>query len=239
MGNMPLFDLGVARRGGAYFLSGLALLGCSQSLAVGAQTADGKPIKRSTEIVHEPCDTSSAGERLDANGDGKPEVLIVYAGGRELCRSVDLNFDGTVDLWVYRDPQGQVRRREFDFDRDGRIDEIEILQAGVPVERYRATTLANRIDTWDFFQGGQLVRTERDSKGDGIVDQWWEYSRPGCPIIHSDTNGDGRPDPGATVDYCKETGYVPPERTAADAPRSPTFQRPGDELPTETENKPQ
>ena len=67
------------------------------------------------------------------------------------------------------------------------------------------------------------MRTERDSNGDGVIDQWWEYPKPGCPLIHADMNNDGRPDPGATIDYCKETGYVPPDR-ADKAPVSPTFE---------------
>jgi hypothetical protein len=49
-------------------------------------------------------------------------------------------------------------------------------------------------------------------------------------------NNDGRPDPGATVDYCKETGYVPPERPQDKAPASPTFDT-KTSLPTELENK--
>jgi hypothetical protein len=48
-------------------------------------------------------------------------------------------------------------------------------------------------------------------------------------------NNDGRPDPGATIDYCKETGYVPPDR-GDKAPASPTFETKSS-LPTETENK--
>ena len=46
------------------------------------------------------------------------------------------------------------------------------------------------------------------------MDQWWEYPdqrSADCPLIHSDVNGDGRPDPGATVDVCKDQ-YVPSGR---------------------------
>jgi hypothetical protein len=50
-------------------------------------------------------------------------------------------------------------------------------------------------------------------------------------------NNDGKPDPGATVDYCKETGYVPPERQGPAAPQSPDFNR-GLSTPTEVDSKP-
>lgn len=213
----------------------VSLSACAASTSVGAKSADGTPQKRDTTIAHEDCDTKAASERLDANADGTPEILVVRGGNVEVCRSVDLNFDGTPEAWAYMDAQGKLRRKEFDFDRDGRIDEIDLFKAGEIAEKHRATSLANRLDTWDFYTGGKLARTERDANGDAVVDQWWEYPRPECPLIHSDGDGDGRPDPGATINYCKETGYVPPERQSGSGPKSPDFARPGDEVPTETE----
>lgn len=211
-------------------------LGCNSG-SEPAKTAANETGRRPTEVVHEECDIKdSNAERLDADGDGRADVTIVRSGNREVCRAVDLNFDGKIDTWVYKDASGQVRRRESDYDRDGRIDEIALYQAGVILEKHRSTTLSNKLDTWEFYQGGRLARTERDSNGDENIDQWWEYPKPGCPLIHSDVNNDGRPDPGATIDYCKETGYVPPERMGRARPKSPSFDRPGT-LPTELETK--
>lgn len=189
---------------------------------VEAPTAAGDVTRRDTTIVHEPCaiDGSNATTR-DVNRDGKPDLITVREGGKPTCRWVDLNFDGVVDVWVYYDGNGQVRRRETDFDRDGRVDEIETRQAGQIVSRERATTLAGKLDTWQFFKGGVLVRGERDANGDGIVDQWWEYSdaaHPECAVVHSDTDGDGRPDPGATVDICGEGSPLSKNTSATDDP---------------------
>src|SRR5258705_2683021 len=76
-------------------------------------------------IEHESCDvTSSSAEKLDTNGDGKPDIVRVTSGGREVCRMVDLNHDDKPDSFVYFEPSGAIRRRESDFDRDGRIDEV-------------------------------------------------------------------------------------------------------------------
>jgi hypothetical protein len=192
---------------------------------------------RDTKVTHEACDTgSSDAEKIDANGDGKPDITIVRRGGREVCRAVDLNFDGVVDAYSYFDDSGQLRRRENDYDKDGQIDEITTFKAGQIAEKDQSTALARHLDTWDFYQAGALVRTERDSNGDGVIDQWWEYPKPGCPLIHADVNNDGRPDPGATIDYCKETGYVPPERASDKQPTSPSFST-KTSMPTETENK--
>jgi hypothetical protein len=217
-------------RGASILFLASVQLACSGR---GAKSAHDDLTRRDTRIVHESC---GSGEEIDANGDRRPDVVIAKSGGREVCRAVDLNFDGTMDSWIYRDGGGQIRRRETDYDRDGRVDEIAVYQGGVIVEKQRATTLANKLDTWQFFKGGALARTERDADGDEVVDQWWEYQKPGCPTIHSDVDGDGRPDPGATVDYCKETGYVPPDRQPYRTPTSPDFQKPGS-LPTEVDSK--
>jgi len=222
-----------------FLVVSLAVLqyGCSGGQAK-ARNATGA-VERNTEIVHEECDlASSSAEKLDANGDGKADVTLVRDGGREVCRGVDLNFDGTIDTWVYFGSDGKVRRRENDYDRDGRVDEISTFRGGQLAEKQRATMLRNKLDTWEFYQAGQLARTERDSDGDRVVDQWWEYPRAGCPVIHADVNSDGRPDPGASVDYCKETGYVPPERQDFKQPDSPNFEQTG-ALPTELDSKEQ
>ena len=144
-----------------------------------------------------------------------------------MCQWLDLNFDGVVDAWVYFDETGQVRRRETDYDRDGRIDEIAVFKGGQLESRKRATTLAGRLDTWEYFENGKLVRAERDSDGNALVDQWWEYprtQRQECPVVHSDVDGDGRPDPGATVDLCADD--MSQEQAAAGVMQAPPTTEP-------------
>jgi hypothetical protein len=219
-------------------LAGLLLaVGCGGSQGAAASAQGGGVTRRDTAITHEDCDTASAAEKIDANNDGRPDIFIVRSGSTESCRAVDLNFDGVIDAYAYNDSSGRLRRREYDYDRDGQIDEIAIFQAGVLTEKDDATSMARKLDTWAFYQNGALARSERDSNGDGIIDQWWEYNASGCPMIHSDVNNDGKPDPGATVDYCKETGYVPPERQGPAAAQSPDFNK-ASSTPTEVENQP-
>jgi hypothetical protein len=193
-------------------------------------------VRRDTRVVHEPCDIAGgSAEKLDANGDGKADVSIVKRGGRELCRGIDLNFDGKIDAWAYFDAQGRPRRRELAYGRDGRIVEIRIYQAGRLTQMQRVTTLSGKLDTWHFFKGERLVRTERDSDGNGTIDQWWEHrpaAQRSCPVIHADVNGDGRPDPEATVDMCQAAAHLSPDRIRRHTYRSPDFSRPGS-LPTE------
>lgn len=202
------------------WIGGMA--GCA-STAASTSVTSGAQIRRPTLVKHEPCDlNASDARRQDVNGDGRSDIT---ASGN--CRAYDLNFDGKVDSWAYLDAQGKVRRYELDFDRDGAVDEIQLYSNGQLTEKQRCSVLRKRLDTWQTYQGGKLVRTERDANGDGIVDQWWDYPTPGCPVIRSDLDRDGKPDPDSAVDYCKETGYTPPERGATATGTSPSFERAG------------
>src|SRR5262249_44687269 len=62
--------------------------------------------KRDTTITHEDCDfNSSDAQKVDANGDGKPDIIHVIKNGKEVCRVVDLNLDGKWDAFIYYDDQ--------------------------------------------------------------------------------------------------------------------------------------
>ena len=218
---------------------GLAVgfLGCSSSASLGVG-AKGPAIARSQTIDHEPCDLESKNaEKVDANGDGQPDLTVVKSGTKELCRAADLDFDGHIDMWTYLDDSGRLRRRELDYDRDGSVDEIQLFNAGQIAEKRRASTPAKRLDTWEFYNGGRLVRAERDSDADGRVDQWWDYKTPDCPFIRTDSDGNGEPDAKSEVDYCKESGYKPPEQAAPTT--APMLQKETTALPTETSNRPE
>jgi hypothetical protein len=177
--------------------------------------------KRETAIEHEPCDLGSSSTKpLDADLDGRPEILRVMDGSRELCRAIDLNRDGTIERFVYFDEQGRERRMESGFDTDNQPDEVTHLEAGVVVRKERQTNHTGNIDTWDYFQAGKLVRSERDSNADGIIDQWWTFGggSQGCPEVVADVDGDGKADPSSRMSMCDEkAGASAASKGAADA----------------------
>lgn len=173
-------------------------------------------------MKHEPCDGAAAGnERIDVNGDGRPNIVKVMSGGREVCRILDLNMDGAIDAYVYYDESGRERRREFDFDRDGRVDEIASLRGGAVFLKERETNFDNQLDTWDYYESGRLVKRERDSDGDGVVDQWWTFNDPTdarCAAVSFDRNYDGEPDRSGILDVCAEArqkAFIQPTVTSA------------------------
>ena len=197
------------------------LAGCSSTPAPDEPGAQVAAVRRDTELKHESCDLkSSDAVRLDANGDGRHEIVKVMRNGKVSCKAVDLNMDGVIDFFVYYDDAGQVRRREYGYDRGNRPNEIVIYKNGVVVQKMRETNNDRKIDTWDYYQNGRLVREERDSTGDGFVDQWWTFNRPNqpkCAIVVIDSDGDGKPEPESKLDICKDEGDIPPPPAPAPA----------------------
>lgn len=192
----------------------------------GAHDVSGQ--ERDTELRHEACDyQGAAAQKVDVNGDRKPDISTVMSGSTPVCKAVDLNFDGAVDAFIYYDGQGRERRRESDFDRDGNADEIAVYEGGVVVRKDRETNYDGKLDTWDYYEKDRLVRRERDSDGDGVVDQWWQFDEPGdakCAVVATDENSDGKPDLGTEVDLCPNAAPAPappPAPAETSAPEAP------------------
>lgn len=191
---------------------------CNDGPAAGGAKTVGVP-DAVESIDHEACEPKGhRAETFDARGDGKPVVIKVFDGQRELCRVTDINHDGKPDLYEYFDANGAVRRRESDYDSNGTIDSVELYEDGKLVKREYDTTGQHRVDTWDYFDKstGKRLRRERDTTNDGKVDQWWTWE--GDKItISIDRNGDGKPDPDSTLVLDEKTGE-PNTKDAKTAP---------------------
>lgn len=214
---------------------------CSQSVSTEASSPTGEKDAYPTEITHEDCDADAKGAvKTDANNDGRADITRVMEGNREVCRVLDLNFDGRVDNFLYFDEAGNLRRRESDFDRDGIIDEIGLYKTGRIVQKHRETNLDGKLDTWDSYTNERLTERRRDTNADGKIDQWWTFPDPNkieCPVVATDEDGDGKPD--ARHDPCKEreaelaAAAQPWDKQQPAAP-SPDAGAPGEEKPDES-----
>jgi hypothetical protein len=100
-------------------------------------------------------DCDAAGKRvvaIDLNGDGKPDVWKLFLKDVLVCKKVDLNFDGKLDMLVHYAPDGQPRLEEMDFDFDGRIDQ------------------------WRLYDKGKRSCEAFDLDGDGKTDAWRRFA---------------------------------------------------------------
>jgi hypothetical protein len=184
------------------FLLLVGILACS-STPDKAKGGEANAPEGPQELKHEKCDDSMGRVVvLDADHDGKPELKQVFdkSTGRELCRMADLNHDGKPDMYEYYDADGNIRRREGAYDSTDAISEVQIFEGGKLVRRERDTTGQRKIDTWDTYDPstGKLIKRERDNNGDGKVDQWWTWDGNNITIA-IDKNGDGQPDPNESI----------------------------------------
>jgi hypothetical protein len=213
---------------GAVASAVFAVAACGGSAPGAAKAAESS---RAETLQHEPCDTSAGKlETLDTNGDGKPDITRVLdkTSGKEICRIGDLNHDGKPEMYEYFDASGLIRRREFCYDDTGVVNGIERYEGGKLVSREFDAEGQHRIDTWDFFdtsvppdpktgRPAHPARRERDTTGDGHVNQWWTWN--GSKItIAVDTTGDGKPDPESQIVIGGSGSDAPPPAdTAASA----------------------
>jgi len=234
----------LALRVAAVFLVVGAISSCTTVDSGGPPPTIPTGSERDTEIKHEPCDMAAKDAvRVDVNNDTRPDIIHVMNGGREVCRIVDLNLDGSIDTFIYYDANGSERRRESDFDRDGRPDEIVSSKDGAVFLKERETNYDDQIDTWDYYEGPRLARRERDSDGDGLVDQWWSFNDPTdphCAAVASDRNVDGKPDPDNIVDLCADARAAKANPDFPSAPPKPSAPAPSaPSAPSARETSPQ
>ncbi len=159
---------------------------------------------------HSRCDASRPGRstsEYDTNNDGVPDVRKVYQTVGEppnvhsvlVCREVDLNHDGTKDLFRFYTDEGRALREEEDRDFDGRIDVITHYANGEVIRRELDTNGDGHVDMITYYRDHRPWRTEREvtSNNDPAfrADYWEVYDQTGHVVrIGWDYDHDGRAD---------------------------------------------
>lgn len=139
---------------------------------------------------------------LDANGDGKPDVIKLFLPATQdghqvqqlVCKQTDLDFDGKIDLVQYYGPSGELFMDEYSMNYSGRFNGRTFFQDGKKVRAEKDMDFDGKPDYFEFYEGGKLVRVERDRNGDGKVDEWQYYENGRLDRIGFDTTGSGRVD---------------------------------------------
>jgi hypothetical protein len=139
---------------------------------------------------------------LDANGDGKPDVIKLFLAVSQdghtvqqlVCKQTDLDFDGKIDLVQYYGPGGELFMDEYSMDYSGKFNGRTFYQEGKKVRAEKDMNFDGKPDYFEFFEGGKLVRVERDRTGNGKVDEWQYYEGGHLDRVGYDTTGSGRVD---------------------------------------------
>ncbi len=139
---------------------------------------------------------------LDANGDGKPDVIKLFQSVTQdghtvqelVCKQTDLDFDGKIDLVQYYGPDGQLFMDEYSMDYSGKFNGRTFYQDGKKVRAEKDMNFDGKPDYFEFYEGGKLVRVERDRTGNGKIDEWQYYENGRLDRVGYDTTGSGRVD---------------------------------------------
>jgi hypothetical protein len=140
----------------------------------------------------------------DSNGDGKPDQFAHHQGRkRPPLVEIDADFDGRLDRWEHYDEQGRLHRigatrkagapdvwveldaagqparREYDDDRDGRVERSEVLAGDTVVTLELDTDRDGKVDRWQHRSGARTEREELDTDGDGRPDRRLVYDASG------------------------------------------------------------
>lgn len=196
-----------------YILAFGALAACSE----GGTLPEGS---RSSQSLTEFCEGSGFEVKtVDVNNDKRPDIRHMYEGNKERCVQYDMNYDGKIDVSRSFDKDGRSPlREEHDFDFDGKLDQITYYKNGQLVHKEldtnfdntidvwvwcsgKAVTKANRarhhygrVDTWEFYQAGQLRGIAYDDNNDSRPEKWEVYRNGQVVTVKEDTNDDGKPD---------------------------------------------
>ena len=162
--------------------------------------------------------------RLTTTEGGKPDIWKFYGKATEggtvievlVCKQVDLNHDGKVDIVTYYDQSGKVAKEEIDLDFDGTFDVAVYYEGGKLIRKEYDFNHDGKIDAWAHFENERLARIERDSHFKGRVDVWEYYEGGRLDRIGYDTTGSGR------VDRWERGPEEPPDESEGEAgPKTP------------------
>jgi len=136
-------------------------------------------------------------QQEDANLDGIPDTWSDYAEGRLVARVRDSNDDGNPDLWE-RYEEGRVADRQIDRDDDGVRDAFFRYEGDSLAEEWHDANNDGRVDLRIHYRERVPVRAEEDRDRDGRMDQWTTYAvvddRELAVRVERDERGRGTPD---------------------------------------------
>jgi hypothetical protein len=111
-------------------------------------------------------------EEWDLNQDGKTEIWRYYdENGQIEGEEVDADYDGKLDV-ISHYQGGVLTMREESHNFIGQATTKKHYEKGVLQLVEQDTDDDGKFDTWEFYQKGQLVKIGRDTNGDGREDQF-------------------------------------------------------------------
>jgi antitoxin component YwqK of YwqJK toxin-antitoxin module len=173
------------------------LLACggskAQQPAPGASASESKnPVYR-----ERPAEDGLILVEVDLNDDGVIDVYNYYRERAKAARllvrkEIDLNHDARIDVWSFFDETGELIREDMDGDFDGKVDWVDHYQTSKRAMSEVDTNYDGQMDMFKYFENGVLTRKERDTNSNGQIDFWELFDEQGRVVkTGRDTTGDG------------------------------------------------
>lgn len=109
-------------------------------------------------------------------------------------KKVDLNTDGTFDVLREYDKEGVIQRERVDNDLDGTPDVINHFENGSLKRKEVLADDGETVVAVRIYSGDEVSKVEKDTNGDGKMDQFEYYQNEKIQRIGTDNNADGKID---------------------------------------------
>ncbi len=125
------------------------------------------------------CILSAAAYGLDSKtAAGSPQPPAKAAASAGTVSNTDSDGDGRIDYIVYFLKSGLKEREEFDYNRDGVMDDFIYYEEGIVAREEIDSNYDGKIDVWVHILSGTYIRKyERDLDGDGKPDVIKDYDK--------------------------------------------------------------
>ena len=142
-----------------------------------APSAEQQRIRNTSKGKYDPKTGRLTEITYDRNKNGVVDTWVRMDGSRPLDATIDTDEDGKIDRWEYYDQAGKLVRVGESRGKTGKPDTFAYMGADGQVERLEfmevsRVTGVEGVARREFFQGGQKVRGEEDTDGDGEMDRW-------------------------------------------------------------------
>lgn len=109
---------------------------------------------------------------VDTNLDGQMDVVRTFNDkGDAISEQADADYDGQIDTWM-QFARGRVAKLQRDTNGDGKPDETRHYIDGKLSRVQRDTNFDGKPDVWEIYSEGTLERMGLDLDHDGHVDRW-------------------------------------------------------------------
>jgi hypothetical protein len=144
------------------------------ALVMVAVMAAGCSPKPASTPVYDPLTRALTRIDYDYDADGRIDVRTYMKNGRPERLEGDADGDGKTDRWEYYDAHGALQRVGGSTAHDG-VEDTWAHQIGDETRVDYSTHRDGIVDRREFYRGELLLRTERDTNGDAVMDAWEQY----------------------------------------------------------------